>query len=120
MARATPRWTRRSAGSLYHQGAGIGTYLAEYASFLVRAGWALTRAQPSRRYRVVQVAAPPDPLILAALPVRLTGVPLILDLHEATPEFFQSRFPGAVNPLTNRILHLAERLSIALAKVALR
>jgi len=102
-----------------HQGAGIGTYLAEYASFLVRAGWALTRAQPSRRYRVVQVAAPPDPLILAALPVRLTGVPLILDLHEATPEFFQSRFPGAVNPLTNRILHLAERLSIALAKVAL-
>jgi glycosyltransferase involved in cell wall biosynthesis len=102
-----------------HQGAGIGTYLAEYGSFLVRAGVALTRAQPGRRYRVVQVAAPPDPLIAAALPLRLSGVPLILDLHEATPEFFKSRFPGAVNPVTDRLLHAAERLSIALAKVAI-
>jgi glycosyltransferase involved in cell wall biosynthesis len=102
-----------------HQGAGLGTYLAEYASFLVRVGWALARSQPSRRYRVVQVAAPPDPLIAAALPLRLLGVPLILDLHEATPEFFKSRFPGAVNPLSDRLLHLAERWSIALAKVAI-
>ena len=102
-----------------HQGAGIGTYLEEYGSFLVRAGLALTRAQPRRRYRVVQVAAPPDPLIVAALPVRLTGVPLILDLHEATPEFFKSRFPGAVNPISGRLLHLAERVAIALARVAI-
>ena len=46
-------------------------------------------------------------------------MPLILDLHEATPEFFRSRFPGAVNPLTDRILHLAERISIALAEIVL-
>jgi glycosyltransferase involved in cell wall biosynthesis len=108
-----------SIGVERHQGAAIGTYLAEYGSFLVRAGLALTRSQPSRRYRVVQIAAPPDPLILAALPLRLTGVPLILDLHEATPEFFKSRFPGAVNPLSDRLLHLAERVSIALARVAI-
>jgi glycosyltransferase involved in cell wall biosynthesis len=44
---------------------------------------------------------------------------LILDLHEATPEFFKSRFPGAVNPFSDRLLHLAERISIALAKVAI-
>lgn len=102
-----------------HQGAGLPTYLAEYGSFLARAGWALTRAHRRRRYRVVQVAAPPDPLVMAALPVRLAGVPIILDLHEATPEFFKSRFPRASNPLADRLLRLAERMSIALADVAI-
>jgi glycosyltransferase involved in cell wall biosynthesis len=102
-----------------HQGAGLLTYLAEYASFLVRAGWALVRAQPRRRYRVVQIAAPPDPLILAGVPLRLVGVPLILDLHEATPEFFRTRFARAASPTSDRLLHLAERASIALARVAI-
>ena len=102
-----------------HQGAGIGTYLREYLSFLVRSGWALTRRQPRRRYRVVQVASPPDPLVFAGLPLRLTGVPLILDLHEATPEFFKSRFARAANPWSDRLLHLAERVSIRMAKVAI-
>jgi glycosyltransferase involved in cell wall biosynthesis len=102
-----------------HQGAGLPTYLAEYGSFLLRSGWALARAHRHRRYRVVQVAAPPDPLIVAALPLRLVGVPVILDLHEATPEFFKSRFPRASNPISDRLLHLAERVSIALAGVVI-
>lgn len=102
-----------------HQGASLPTYIAEYGSFLVRAGWALVRAHRRRHYRVVQVAAPPDPLIVAGLPLRLVGVPLILDLHEATPVFFKSRFPGASNPISDRFLHLAERVSIGLARVAI-
>ncbi|MBA2373432.1 MAG: glycosyltransferase, partial [Chloroflexi bacterium] len=102
-----------------HQGAGLPTYLVEYGSFLVRSGWALTRAHRRRRYRVVQVAAPPDPLIAAALPLRLVGVPIILDLHEATPEFFKSRFPRASNAVSDRLLHLAERVSIACARVVI-
>ena len=36
----------RRLGVQRHQGAGLGTYLREYLSFLVRAGWALTRAHP--------------------------------------------------------------------------
>ena len=102
-----------------HQGAGLGTYVREYGSFLVRAGWALTREHRRRRYRVVEVASPPDPLVFAALPVRLVRVPVILDLHEATPEFFKSRFPRAANPWSDRLLHLAERVSIAFARVAI-
>jgi len=102
-----------------HQGAGLLTYLVEYGSFLVRSGWALVRAHRRRRYAVVQVAAPPDPLVFAALPLRLAGVPIILDLHEATPEFFKSRFPRASNPVSDRLLHLAERVSIALARIVI-
>lgn len=102
-----------------HQGASLPVYLREYLSFLVRAGWALTRTHRRRRYDVIQVAAPPDPLVLCALPAHLAGVPVILDLHEATPEFFRSRFPGAINRITDAALHLAERCSIALADLAL-
>jgi glycosyltransferase involved in cell wall biosynthesis len=98
-----------------HQGAGIATYLREYLSFLVRAGWATTRAHRRRRYDLVQVHSLPDFLVFAAVPLRLRRVAVILDLHEAMPEFFRSRFPGAANPLVHRLLVLQERLSIAVA-----
>jgi glycosyltransferase involved in cell wall biosynthesis len=102
-----------------HQGAGLGTYLREYVSFLVRAGWAVTRHHRRRRYAVLQVHTLPDFLAFAGLPLRLAGVPLILDLHEAMPEFFQTRFPRASNPVLHRLLLLQERASIGLATAAI-
>ena len=101
-----------------HQGAGLGTYLFEYLAFLVRASWALTRAYPRRRYALVQVHTPPDLLAFAGLPLRLAGVPILLDLHEAMPEFFRSRFPRASNPIVHRLLLWSERISIAFAQRA--
>jgi glycosyltransferase involved in cell wall biosynthesis len=46
-------------------------------------------------------------------------VPLILDLHEAMPEFFQARFPQASNPIVRRLLRLQERASIAFASAVI-
>jgi glycosyltransferase involved in cell wall biosynthesis len=105
----------RRLGVQRHQGAGLGVYLREYLSFLVRAGWTLTRAHRIRRYGLVQVHSLPDFLAFAALPLRLAGVPLLLDLHEAMPEFFRSRFPRASHPVLHRLLLVQERLSITLA-----
>jgi len=102
-----------------HQGAGIGTYLREYADFLVRAGFALTRAHGRRRYALVQVHTIPDALVFAALPLRALGVPVILDMHEAMPEFFRMRFPGASRPAVHRALVVQERMSIAMANAAI-
>ncbi|MES2210116.1 MAG: glycosyltransferase family 4 protein [Chloroflexota bacterium] len=102
-----------------HQGAGIGTYLAEYLGFFIRVAWTLIRAQPRRRYALVQVATLPDWLVLAALPLRLAGVPVVLDLHESMPDFFRSRFPRAGNPIVHRALLVAERVSIAVATHAI-
>jgi glycosyltransferase involved in cell wall biosynthesis len=98
-----------------HQGAGLGTYLREYLSFLVRSGWAAVRLHRRHRFGLAQVHSLPDFLVFAALPLRLVGVPVLLDLHEAMPEFFVTRFPRAANPISHRLLLLQERLSIAFA-----
>lgn len=98
-----------------HQGAGLGVYLREYVSFLFRAMWRSVRLHRRERFALVQVHSLPDFLVFAALPLRLAGVPVLLDLHEAMPEFFRSRFPGASNPIVHRLLVLQERLSIALS-----
>ena len=102
-----------------HQGAGLGTYLGEYLSFFVRVGLRLVRGQRRRHYALVQVATLPDWLVLAALPLRFAGVPILLDLHESMPDFFRSRFPRAANPIAHRALLLAERISIGAATHAI-
>ena len=102
-----------------HQGAGLSVYLVEYGAFLMRALWAATRAHRRRRYSVVEVHSLPDYLVFSALPMKLAGVPVLLDLHEAMPEFFRSRFPRAANPISYRLLRLQEKLSIALANEVL-
>jgi glycosyltransferase involved in cell wall biosynthesis len=111
--------TVRRLGVERHQGAGLGTYLREYLAFLVRSGWALTRAYPRRRYGLVQVHTLPDFLVFAALPLRLVGVPVILDLHEAMPEFFRSRFRGRAGRIGYALLRAQERLATGFASAVL-
>jgi glycosyltransferase involved in cell wall biosynthesis len=98
-----------------HQGASLPVYLAEYGAFLLRSMWAATGAHRRRRYGLVEIHSLPDYLVFAALPMKLAGVPVLLDLHEAMPEFFRSRFPRAANPLSYRLLRFQEKLSIRLA-----
>jgi glycosyltransferase involved in cell wall biosynthesis len=105
----------RRLGVQRHQGAGLGVYLREYLSFFVRAGIALTRAHARRRFSLVQVHSLPDFLVFATLPLRLTGVPVILDLHEAMPEFFGSRFGGRSRGLGRWLLGVQERLACRFA-----
>ena len=111
--------TVRRLGVQRHQGAGLGTYLREYLVFLLRAGFALTGAHRRRHYGLVQVHTLPDFLVFAALPLRLVGVPVILDLHEAMPEFFRSRFHGRAGRLGYQLLRLQERGSTAFASSVL-
>jgi glycosyltransferase involved in cell wall biosynthesis len=102
-----------------HQGSGLGTYLAEYLSFFIRAGWAATAVQRHRRHDLVQVHTPPDFLVFAAMPLRMAGVPVVIDLHEAMPEFFRIRFPRASRRLWHLLLVWQERASVALSTATL-
>lgn len=96
-------------------GVGFAAHLAEYLAFTALATFRLAAEHRHRGYRLVQVATLPDFLAFAALPVRLTGVPLLLDLHEDMPEFFRDRFTAsALRPL----LPLVSGTSRASAAVA--
>ena len=107
--------TVRRLGVQRHQGAGLRTYLVEYLAFLVHAGLALTRAHRRRRYGLVQVHTLPDFLVFAALPLRLVGIPVILDLHEAMPEFFRSRFHGRAGRIGYALLRAQEAAAVRFA-----
>jgi glycosyltransferase involved in cell wall biosynthesis len=102
-----------------HQGAGLVRYLREYLSFGLRSVVATAAAHPRKRFALVQVHTLPDFLAFAALPFRLAGIPVVLDLHEAMPEFFRARFPRAANALVQRALLAQERASILAADAVL-
>lgn len=75
-------------------------HLAEYLAFAGIAAVRLAVEHRRRGYRLVQVATLPDFLAFAAAPLKLAGVPLLLDLHEDMPEFFRDRFGHpALQPL---------------------
>ncbi|MFL5757173.1 MAG: glycosyltransferase, partial [Chloroflexota bacterium] len=82
-----------------------------------------TRAHRRTPYALVQVHTLPDFLVAAALPLKLARVPVVLDLHEAMPEFFAMRFASRLPPfaasVARRLLLLQERLSVATADAVL-
>ena len=102
-----------------HQGAGTLVYLREYVSFFFAAATRLVKLHRRHRYDLVQVHNPPDALIFCTLPLKLMGVPLILDLRELTPELFMSRFGLARRSAVVRILTILERWACAYADAVL-
>ena len=94
---------------------GFAGHMAEYLAFAGLAAVQLTRAHRRRHYRLVQVATLPDFLAFAAAPLKLSGVPLLLDLHEDMPGFFRDRFARpALRPLAPAIA-IAARASAGIA-----
>jgi glycosyltransferase involved in cell wall biosynthesis len=83
------RIVRLPVNRVFH---GFAGHMAEYLAFAGLAAVRLAREHRRRHYSLVQVATVPDFLAFAAFPVKLTGVPLLLDLHEDMPEFFRDRF----------------------------
>jgi glycosyltransferase involved in cell wall biosynthesis len=85
-----------------------------YLYFALRAALRLTAMQHRHRYRSVQVHNLPDFLVFCAWLPKLQRVPVVLDLHDLMPEFFESRFPGR-RKFLRRIVRAQERLSCRFA-----
>jgi glycosyltransferase involved in cell wall biosynthesis len=90
-------------------------HMAEYLAFAGMATWRLTREHRRHRYQLVQVATVPDFLAFAAAPIKLAGVPLLLDLHEDMPELFRDRF---AHPLLRPLMPLVTGSTRAAAAMA--
>ena len=91
------------------------TYLLRILKFLLRAAIFLSKKHLAQRYDLIHVQNVPDFLVFAAVVPRMLGVPVILDVHDAVPEFYASKFVGERASLVFKILVMVERLSAAFA-----
>ena len=98
-----------------HRGRGLAVQLAEYLVFLALAGGLLTLRHLRRRYDAVQVHNLPDFLVFAAAVPKVTGTPVLLDLHDLMPEFFADRAGVALSSPLVRVVRLQERLACRFA-----
>lgn len=93
-------------------------YVHEYAS----AGWEISRLvrrlSRLRRFAIVHAANPPDFLLLAALPLKLSGARFVFDQHDLVPELYRTRF-GAKASLLPALAAVLERASYVVADVVL-
>jgi glycosyltransferase involved in cell wall biosynthesis len=87
----------------------------EYVSFTFMATAMVARRHLSAPYDSVQVHNVPDFLVFSATVPKLRGTPVILDLHDLMPEFFESRFGGRVPGPLRRVVEIQERLAAAFA-----
>jgi len=98
-----------------HRGQPLAVYLAEYLAFASAASAAVVALHLRKRFDVVHVHSPPDFLVGAGLPAKLTGARLILDDHDLTPELYASRFRGRGGRAARFLTERAEQFSCALA-----
>lgn len=61
-------------------------YVADYAAFVLAAGFIVTALHVVRPYRVVQVNTMPDLLVLATMVVRALGAKVVVFIKEPAPE----------------------------------
>ena len=69
----------------------------------------------NRRYELFHIHNIPDFLVFTAWVPRLTGTPVLLDIHDLVPEFYASKFGVRKSRLVLPLLRWMERLSAAFA-----
>jgi glycosyltransferase involved in cell wall biosynthesis len=90
-------------------------YLWPLLKFFANSSWWLTRSHARRRYDLVHVHNIPDFLVFAAWYPKLTGTPVILDIHDIVPEFFANKFGRSKSAFMFRLLRLMENCSARFA-----
>lgn len=91
------------------------TYFARVMIFFFRCTFLLSARHVARPYAVIHIQSVPDFLVFAAAFAKLLGARIVLDTHEAVPEFYAAKFKQGRHSLGFRILLLVEKMSAAFA-----
>lgn len=89
-------------------------YIGAYLAFSANAFAVIVQRLIRRRLDLVYVNNPPDLLVFAALPARMRGVPVVMDVHDLMSELYPAKFgrkPGVIS----RIVAVVERASFRFA-----
>lgn len=99
-----------------YRGSSRTIYSLAYLWFFVLSFFAVTVLYFRRRYRVIQFHTLPDFIVFSGIIPKMFGAKLVLDMHEVTPEFYESKFGvGMYHPLV-RALKLLEKMSVSFAQ----
>lgn len=103
----------------HNRGQGPLGYIKEYLSFFFRAAFTLTRLYLTQKYPIIQVHNLPDFLVFVTLIPKLLGAKVVLDMHDITPELFQSLYGISDDSKTFRLLTFVEQLSLSYADLVI-
>jgi glycosyltransferase involved in cell wall biosynthesis len=95
----------------HYRGSSKAGYFGTYLRFFLAAAVKAFRLGLARRYDVAVVCTMPDAAVLCALPLRLLGTKIVLDIHDTMPELYREKFAGRCGALAARILTLEELVS---------
>lgn len=94
-----------------YRGDSATAYLRLYGAFFVRAtAWLIRRP---RAFDLVQAHTMPEAMIFTAVAQKLTGTPVLLDVHDLTAQLFASKFPP--RGVLMRAIQLSTRAAFAFA-----
>ncbi len=90
-------------------------YFWSSSLFAIKAFVKLQQLSLKKQYNLVQVHNMPDFLILVGVIHKMLGRPLILDLHDLTPELFESKWGAGKIALFRPLVRLVEKIACRFA-----
>jgi glycosyltransferase involved in cell wall biosynthesis len=102
-----------------YQGSSRSRYMSSYLRFFAKASWAALRRSLVQRYDIAIVCTMPDAAVLCALPAKMLGSRIALDIHDTMPELYQDKFGGRRGAILAKLLMLEERMSAGCADTVL-
>jgi glycosyltransferase involved in cell wall biosynthesis len=98
-----------------YRGSSRTRYLSTYVRFFAEASFIGLQRCLSNHYDIVVVCTMPDAAVISAIPPKLLGSKVVLDIHDTMPEIYLDKFGGRTGALGARLLMAQERISALLA-----
>jgi glycosyltransferase involved in cell wall biosynthesis len=93
-----------------YRGASRASYLGSYLRFFAKATSLTYKLSAAKPYDLAIACTMPDAAVFSALPARLFGSKIILDIHDTMPELYRDKFGGRLGAIGARLLMKMERL----------
>ncbi len=87
------------------------SYLGSYLRFFAAAFAIAVKRSRQQPYDLAIVCTMPDAAVFCALPLRVFGTKILLDIHDTMPELYREKFPGRRGAIGERCLRVTERIS---------
>lgn len=94
-----------------YRGSSRFSYVRTYLRFFAAATHKSLRLSLVQPYDVVVICTMPDAAVLCAIPAKLFGSKIVLDIHDTMPELYADKFGGRRGALGSRLLRIEERAS---------